>query len=56
MIPFIDGKIDEGEYEVKIKLVLSEDENDDNFLNGDYTKTAAEHVIVYITADDDNSN
>jgi len=55
MTPLIDGKIDDGEYEVEIKLVLDEDENDDNFfINGDCSKLNAEHVIVYITADDDN--
>ena len=55
MTPLIDGRIDEGEYEIAIKLVIDEDENDDNFfVNGNCSELGAEHVIVYITADDDN--
>ncbi len=55
MTPFIDGHIEEEEYELSFKLVLDEDESDDNFfINGSYEKTEAEYVIVYVTADDDN--
>lgn len=53
--PFVDGRIDEGEYEIVFTAVLKNDKSDESFyINGDLSLTEAEYVKYYVTADAEN--